>query len=208
MFFARLFCVLLLAACSPETQYNLPEYVPEADESVPTPGPTDPADSGNPDEPSTNDNGDISLSDPANKSFEFPAFDDGFTGAPEAWEIDETGDARSYVLSDISAAADGAQFLVMDIDGDGRTWVTSPVLAHLDGSSTRNLSFALRSDCDGVVVVLYAEHQSLGLAVLPTSSTWNDVSFGIPAAEGALNIQVINESSQPCTFEMDDVQVR
>lgn len=205
MFFTRLFCVLLLAACSPETQYNLPEYTPAIDESD---SPTDPTDSGDTDEPTTNNNDDLVLADPSNLSFEFPALDDGLMGTPDAWEIDETGDARSYVLSDISTAADGAQFLVMEVDGSGRTWVTSPVLAQLDGSSTRNLSFAIRSDCDGVVVVLYAEHESLGLAVLPTSSTWNDVSFGIPPATGGLNIQVINESLGPCTFDMDDVQVR
>lgn len=156
------------------------------------------------------DPGDDTPADPLNLSFEWPRIDVDDV-RPDAWEIDEDGDARSYATRADGDAVDGNQFLVLEIDGDGSTWALSPPLSVLAEGFTTHLSFGIRSDCTDAVLSMRAGSAGAGFAILPTSSNWADVSFSLaPTASQSgkdFSIEIINDSSSPCALEVDHFRI-
>lgn len=184
-----------------------PADLPDATGSVDDPSDL-PADTPSDDPPT----GDEPEADPLNLSFEWPRLGELETAKPTAWETAESGSAGAFAIADPSEADHGDQYAVLQLDGSGRSTLFSPPLAVLEQGSPVTLTFALRSDCEGAVVTLLAGEQSGGFAVLPTPSTWSDVSFGLqPTADNHgldFAAEITVSGNTPCAVELDDVRVR
>lgn len=152
------------------------------------------------------------LQEALNLSFESPAVSGGFSAPPSGWTTGARGDARSFVYGDPFSATDGVQYLVMAVDSAGRAWVTSPDLAYAEADVDLKYSLALRSDCPSAVLRTYLGEESVDFAVLPTRDDWARLTFAITpdaAQDGEpLWVEIINEASEPCDLQLDDVQIR
>jgi hypothetical protein len=153
-----------------------------------------------------------SAEEPLNLSFESPAVSGGMSAPPSVWSTDEQGGARTFVYGDPEGASHGNQYVVLAIDDRGRGFLTSPDLAFAEPGVPLEYSFALRSDCPTAVLMANLGDDSAGFALLPTREDWARLSFVVTPepdqAGAALWLEIVNEASEPCDLELDDVRIR